>query len=109
MTETDWQEANQRYLIAHLDRLRATLQRHAGEQVKAEPDTPEPPALRHLIETFGLSDFERDVLLLCAGCELEGDFAGLCAAAQAAPRARVSHLRPCARGAAGRSLDRAQP
>ena len=86
MTETDWQEANQRYLIAHLDRLRATLQRHAGEQVKAEPDTPEPPALRHLIETFGLSDFERDVLLLCAGCELEGDFAGLCAAAQAAPQ-----------------------
>ena len=86
MTETDWQEANQRYLIAHLDRLRATLQRHAGEHVEAEPETPEPPALRHLIETFGLSDFERDVLLLCAGCELEGDFADLCAAAQGAPQ-----------------------
>jgi hypothetical protein len=86
LTETDWQEANQRYLIAHLDRLRATLRRHAGEHVEAEPETPKPRALRHLIETFGLSDFERDVLLLCAGCELEGDFADLCAAAQGAPQ-----------------------
>ena len=86
MTETDWREANQRYLIAHLDRLRATLRRHAGEHVEAEPETPEPPALRLLVETFGLSDFERDVVLLCAGCELEGDFADLCAAAQGAPQ-----------------------
>ncbi len=86
MNDADWQEANQRRLIAHLDRLRAVLRRHAGEQVGAEPETPEPPALRLVVDAFGLSDFERDVLLLCAGCELEGDFAGLCAAAQGDPR-----------------------
>jgi ATPase family associated with various cellular activities (AAA) len=86
LSEADWQEANQRYLVAHLDRLRGTLQRHAGEHVKAEPVPPEPPALRQLMETFALSGFERDVLLLCAGCELEGDFAGLCAAAQGDPQ-----------------------
>jgi hypothetical protein len=86
LNETDWQEANQRYLVAHLDRLRATLRQHAGEHVKSKSETPEPTALRQVIEWFGLSDFERDVLLLCAGCELEGDFGGLCAAAQGDPQ-----------------------
>ena len=41
-----------------------------------------PPALRVLCERLGLSEFERDVLMLCAGMELEGSFAALCARAQ---------------------------
>jgi hypothetical protein len=40
-----------------------------------------PPALDRLCRAFGLSDFERAVLLLCAGIELDAAFAGLCAAA----------------------------
>jgi hypothetical protein len=43
---------------------------------------PAPPALETLGETFGLSPFERDLLLLCAGMELDSTFAAHCAAAQ---------------------------
>ncbi|HYV01072.1 MAG TPA: ATP-binding protein, partial [Actinomycetota bacterium] len=38
-----------------------------------------PPALDTLCRTFGLSSFERDLLLLCAGPELDSRFAALCA------------------------------
>ena len=41
-----------------------------------------PPALHLLSQRFGLSPFERDVLLLCAGMELDTRIAGLCAQAQ---------------------------
>ena len=34
-----------------------------------------PPALERLCATFGLSRFERDILLLCAGVELDAQFA----------------------------------
>jgi hypothetical protein len=47
---------------------------------------PAPPALKTLGETFGLSSFERDLLLLCAGMELDSTFAAHCAAAQGNPR-----------------------
>ncbi|HLL15393.1 MAG TPA: ATP-binding protein [Pyrinomonadaceae bacterium] len=43
---------------------------------------PAPAALDSLCEAFALSPFERDVLLMCAGMELDADFAQLCAAAQ---------------------------
>jgi hypothetical protein len=43
---------------------------------------PAPPALEVVRERFGLSAFERDVLLLCAGVELDSGFAARCAAAQ---------------------------
>ncbi len=39
-------------------------------------------ALETLCATFGLSTFERSVLLLCAGIELDSAFAPLCAGAQ---------------------------
>ena len=41
-----------------------------------------PPALHLLAQRFGLSPFEQDVLLLCAGMELDTRIAGLCAQAQ---------------------------
>jgi hypothetical protein len=43
---------------------------------------PAPAALDTLCSHFGLSPFERDVLLLCAGLELNGSLAAACAAAQ---------------------------
>src|SRR5262249_52299966 len=39
------------------------------------------PALDSLCELFGLSPFERDLLLLCAGVELDSGLASLCSTA----------------------------
>ncbi len=99
---TSWHEANQRYLMAALAVVRAALERHAAHTQDAlEPEgrdeptralqeaadaMPAPPALETLGETFGLTPFERDLLLLCAGMELDATFATLCAAAQGEPR-----------------------
>ena len=91
----DWAVANQRYLMAALGVVRAALERHIGR----DPDPgsrkslpaprtamPAPPALHVLCESFGLSPFERDLLVLCAGVELHGAIGPLCATAQADPR-----------------------
>ncbi|HJW10538.1 MAG TPA: ATP-binding protein, partial [Albitalea sp.] len=84
-----WTEANQRYLLAGLARVRAALEHHAPRgQGQAPPQPPDvgpispPPALETLCVTFGLSSFERDTLLLCAGVELDAKFGSLCAAAK---------------------------
>jgi hypothetical protein len=85
-----WTDANQRHLVASLARVRRALERHAGTEPKeAEGEDPEalaagmpqPPALDRLCAAFGLSPFERDVLLLCAGTELDAGFAEACRAA----------------------------
>lgn len=89
---TAWPEANQRYLMASLRLVRAALQRYAGEPAPnddalhaelsaAAAAMPGPSALETLCMRFGLSAFERDVLLLCAGIELDGTMIPLCAAA----------------------------
>ncbi len=93
-----WQSANQRFLTAALAVLRVALQRHAALlnnqtgvnlEGKAEQEAleqaraamPSPAAMEALSAKFRLSAFEKDVLLLCAGLELDATFAGLCAAA----------------------------
>jgi hypothetical protein len=45
------------------------------------PRVPDPPTLRALVDCFGLSRFERDILLLAAAVELDPTTAGRCAAA----------------------------
>ena len=91
-----WQDENQRYLVARLANLRAHLQRHIAKaradknghaEVVDEPIpvmsvSAPPPALLALQTRLGLSDFEAEVLLLCAGTELDSRFAALYAAAQ---------------------------
>ena len=73
--EEDWATANQRALTAELTALSACLR---GES----PDgTETSPALDALCLRFGLSTFERRLMLLCAGVELDGEFANRCAAA----------------------------
>lgn len=52
----------------------------------------EPAPLQRLCAAFGLSPFERDLLLLCAGVELDSSFAGLCAQAMGLPRASAVRL-----------------
>jgi len=95
-----WFETNQRALVASLARVRQALERRTGQhadgvtpavpdaglQHEAAAEQPHSPsALSRLCETFALSPFERDVLLLCAGMELDASFGSLCASAQGDP------------------------
>jgi ATPase family associated with various cellular activities (AAA) len=97
--DRDWTEANQRQLMRALDRVRRLLEVHAARApdaapAAAQPGTDEsgPLALAALVRLFGLSPFERDVVLLCAGVELDARFAAVVAAAQGA--APVADARP---------------
>lgn len=94
-----WSGANQRHLMAAVAVVRARLEVHAAKVRGESPGAggvetaeqalqaanaamPAPAALDTLCSHFGLSPFERDVLLLCAGLELNGSLAAACAAAQ---------------------------
>jgi len=98
----NWVEANQRCLVAAVAAVRAALERHAARTTgeissdqslqtghenlqQATAALPAPPALETLCTALALSSFERDVLLMCAGMELDGAFAASCAAAQGDP------------------------
>jgi len=97
-TDNNWAEANQRYLMARLALVRNELIRYiARTQEKSEDDydkdaeqnlleltraLPSASALDSLCSAFALSAFERDLLLLCAGVELDATFGRLCASAQ---------------------------
>ncbi|KZL49176.1 AAA family ATPase [Nodularia spumigena CENA596] len=98
MTEYDsWPERNAEYLAVSLNWLRSRLKlltqstsqedidktaKIMAELAEIEP----PPALIILSHIFGLSDFERSLLLLCAAMEFATDIAQLCAAAQDNPQ-----------------------
>jgi hypothetical protein len=88
---THWLEANQQSLMCAIGRVRALLEQKLKPAQNNPPAPSEstadalrgaPPLLDTLCATFGLSRFERDVLLLCAGIELDSKFASLCATAQ---------------------------
>jgi hypothetical protein len=92
----EWIADNQRYLAWRVGVIRSILERHAGatsapEEIAAPTAGPQPPtiaslplqpALITLTAAFGLSAFEADVLVLCAGVELDAMFPSLCARAQ---------------------------
>jgi hypothetical protein len=65
-----WTERNQRLLVAELDRLHALLGGEAAEDAGNHPQT----RLAQLVSVFDLSSFERDLLLWCAGAELDQRF-----------------------------------
>jgi hypothetical protein len=113
VTPEEWLEANNRYLSASLQWLRLVLkgvggstaatavgskqsaavvpppgkdiQAAAAAREVAAKITPA-PTLMLLGQSFGLSDFEMDVLLLCGAAELDPALAGLCADAQGGGR-----------------------
>jgi hypothetical protein len=84
--------------------VRLALERHivraSGKEIPFKCDAPTPlstsvpaksglknlTAIDTLVSVFGLSTFERSVLLLCAGMELDARFSALCANAQLEPR-----------------------
>ena len=97
-TYQEWQDANLRYLMAALGTVREKLARCAEHRQRrpaaksespvieraleaARTALPAPSALDTLCRAFDLSDFESNILLLCAGMELDEEFASLCAAA----------------------------
>src|SRR5258706_6339230 len=107
-TMNNWYELNQRYLMAALDNVRAIMEQYTANNsdtcatvdtaripplpqhdVAQDDETPdnrlERPALETLSRVFGLSPFEQNVLLMCAGIELDFNFASLFAAAQGDP------------------------
>ena len=93
---TDRAEVNRQRLGAELNRVRRLLERHAARSAgppepagRADPGARDAPEAAGACETldllagqFDLTPFERDVLVLCAGVELDAGFAEACAAAQ---------------------------
>jgi hypothetical protein len=79
--DEDWAIANQRALMAELSALSRLLRREPDEDAAGPATSAALSALDTLSALFGLTNFERRVVLLCAGMELDGDFAAQCAAA----------------------------
>lgn len=86
-----WTAFNQSSLARELERVRRRLEAHASgstadakdlpERSDADGDAAETSALDRLVDLFNLSPFERDVLVLCAGVELDAEFARACRSA----------------------------
>lgn len=94
-----WQQANNKYLLAALDRLSDILKSYIDSlESDSSVDTsspnepqfglrdipvemPAPSALEKICVRFNLSDFETSILLLCVGVELDASFSDLCAKA----------------------------
>jgi AAA+ superfamily predicted ATPase len=94
---SQWQNANIKYLMASVAVIEQILSSYITEpenclsslkveqarlELAAASVMPFPSALQELAIAFNLSDFERDVLLLCAGMELQQNFDSLCAEVQ---------------------------
>src|SRR5262245_49493986 len=95
-----WRDENQRYLAEALSIVRRYVAPDSragasapssesseapGEGRQSQRQAHEmshPPALETLCQTFGLTEFERAMVLLCAGAELDGSFGAACARAQ---------------------------
>ncbi|MEQ9372819.1 MAG: ATP-binding protein [Coleofasciculus chthonoplastes F3-SA18-01] len=97
-----WLEANQQYLMGEIARVRQALERKSdqittgisltltngfypngnGSHHQSDTSLSPPPLLDQLCQMFGLSSFERDLLLLCAGMEFDASWGLLCGIAQ---------------------------
>ena len=102
-----WSEENQRHLAVAFDlvcdRLEGALARGEGrEHAERKGELASslesiavrmtaPPALDRVTAVFGLTDFERDLLLLCAGVELSSHVAEACAALLGGDRRAPAH------------------
>ncbi len=88
---SDWTDANQRLLVAEFALIKALL---GGGDLAAARERialcraalAAPAAIDRVVERLGLSAFERDLLLLAAGVEMDAELAALCAAAKAGAR-----------------------
>src|ERR1700677_2890319 len=86
---TQWIESNQAYLTGEFNRLKARFN-NTGEApepvaVKKKSASSKSPAIERLVQAFRLSQFEKDLLLLCAGVEMDSELAAACAEALGNP------------------------
>ena len=84
-TNASWYRENWQCIQMELDRLRQCLENAiAGNEPLDETPSPLPEttALAELARKFRLSPFDRDILLLCLGSEIDRDISQLCAKAQ---------------------------
>jgi len=90
--DLDWSTVNQHVLVLEFVRLGALLadgqtEVDAAARAQAEADAlrarlRRPAAIDTLARLFGLTPFERDIVLLCAGCEMDARLADCCAHTQ---------------------------
>lgn len=76
-----WTESNRALLASEFARLCAQLEGKAPARSARKDlvwECEDAPAIDRLSATFGLSAFERDLLLLCAGTEMDGKLNELC-------------------------------
>jgi SpoVK/Ycf46/Vps4 family AAA+-type ATPase len=111
MAQLDWSRKNQEYLVQCIYEIEVLLRKYIArtqrdstqqdEEKKLEVESKlkisteetiddffrhhNPPAIETLCTLFGLSDFERSILLLCAGVELKTELSILCAKAHQDP------------------------
>jgi len=86
-----WETLNQNCLVREFARLKQRLgSNHEGDPEEAvqmaRSGMNPPPAIDWLSELFGLSPFEREILLLCAGVEMDSELASLCGEARGQPQ-----------------------
>lgn len=87
MTRLPWSVHNYHYLTAYVAYIVARLQLQLPEPSDSLPARPDlrdfagypPPALLRLTALFNLSQFEQEILVLCAAAELERLLGSLCA------------------------------
>ena len=93
-TRNSWPETNREYLVAEFTRLRERLKTKnnppSQKQKTSDPLKRAQKALKHLgqpaaidrlADLFDLSPFERDIILLCAGIEMDSALAAQCSQA----------------------------
>ena len=99
----NWVDYNQRSLVTAIAGVRACLESHMSRAQESGPFANDPPAgmepvitssqpdasgsehissLEVLTQSFHLSSFERAIVVLCAGMQLDSSLVSLCAAAQ---------------------------
>jgi hypothetical protein len=87
ISTTDWLKRSQRDLFAAIAKIRFALDKKVAErkgeileeQVASIAQNQHPSHLSQLCENFSLSEFERGILLLCAGMEFDASWGALCA------------------------------
>jgi hypothetical protein len=89
-TAATWAEMNHLFLVSEFARLKSTLRFQSDDSSPTASDDPPErstpdgyTAIDRIVELFALSSFERDLLLLCAGVEMDSELASLCAQAHA--------------------------
>jgi hypothetical protein len=84
LNDREWLDANRATLSVELAGVRRLLTGDAGAGDNGASETPAAtaPMLDFLCGQLQLSGFERSLILLCAGMDLEGDWPQLCATAR---------------------------